>query len=198
MTRTPEIIRAEAGQADRVAALIAEAFLPLAVVEWLLPDPADRLTRLTADFLIFVEHAVDHGRVEVTGDLSAAAVWFPGEDVPAPPDYETRVAAACGPYLDRFLILDEQFAAHHPHGTHHHLAFLAVQPDRQGTGIGSVLMAQHHRRLDEAGTPGYLEASSARARDLYLRHGYHLLGEPFYLPDGPPFWPMWREPQGPV
>ena len=43
--------------------------------------------------------------------------------------------------------------------------------------------------------PAYLEASSPRSRDLYAQHGY-LAGEPFRVPDGTPFWPMWREPVG--
>jgi hypothetical protein len=51
--------------------------------------------------------------------------------------------------------------------------------------------------LDDSGRPAYLEASSPRARDLYLRHGYlPRPGTPFHLPDGgPPMWPMWREPR---
>ncbi|GAB2963512.1 hypothetical protein GCM10027280_60500 [Micromonospora polyrhachis] len=71
---------------------------------------------------------------------------------------------------------------------------LAVTPAAQGTGRGTALLDHHHRHLDQAGIPAYLEASSPRARDLYTRHGY----EPrraFTLPDGTPFWSMWREPQ---
>jgi ribosomal protein S18 acetylase RimI-like enzyme len=87
---------------------------------------------------------------------------------------------------------------HHPTGIpHHHLAILAVHPDRQRRGIGTALLDAHHATLEEEGTPAYLEASSPRARDLYLTHGYTLQpGAPFYLPDdGPPLWPMWREPK---
>lgn len=196
MRRTPEIVRAEANQAARVAGLLAEAFEPLAVSAWLVSDPDGRRRVLAANFQIFVELAFPYGHVEITDEFDAAAVWFHGSEFPAPPDYESRLLDACGQWVDRFRILDEYFAAHHPHEAHHHLAFLGVQPNHQGGGIGSVLMGAHHRRLDEAGIPGYLEASSERARDLYLRHGYRLLGEPFHLPDGPPFWPMWREPRG--
>ncbi|GAB3958082.1 hypothetical protein GCM10027614_74860 [Micromonospora vulcania] len=87
------------------------------------------------------------------------------------------------------------FAANHPHTDHHHLAFLATRPDRQGQGLGTALLEHHHAWLDEAGMPGYLEASSPRSRDLYARNGYRT-GEPFRVPDGTPFWPMWREPAG--
>lgn len=198
MTGAPTVLRASPAQAEPIAALIALAFMDLPPTIWLVADPAERRHRLEANFLIFVEHAFTHGHVEVIGDHQAAAVWFhqdSGTEIPLPPSYEDRLAASAGPHLDRFRALDEAFAAHHPHEPHHHLAFLAVQPDRQCRGIGSALLDAHHRRLDEAGIPAYLEASTTRSRDLYLRHGYRLLGEPFYLPDGPPFWPMWRDPR---
>jgi hypothetical protein len=41
--------------------------------------------------------------------------------------------------------------------------------------------------------PAYLVASSPPSRDLYARHGYRS-GELFSVPDGTPFWPMWRDP----
>lgn len=197
MRRAPQIIRAEPDQAGLVAELIAEAFVPIPPAVWLVADPEERRHRLAANFVILVEHAFRHGHVELTGDQTAAAVWFHHDDgaqLPPPQDYDARLAAAAGPHLDRFTAIDDAFAAHHPHGVHHHLGFLAVRPEHQHQGIGSLLMAAHHERLDRTGTPSYLEASSTGARDLYLRHGYRLLAEPFQLPDGPPFWPMWRDP----
>src|SRR5439155_27204580 len=131
-------------------------------------------------------------------DGSAAAVWLHhnGSELPPPPDYDERLIFVAGPYLRRFRVLDELIEANHPHGeVHHHLVFLAVRPDRQGAGLGSALMARHHRRLDEARIGAYLEASSPRSRELYLRHGYRDRGKLFRLPDGPPFWPMWRGPK---
>lgn len=50
-------------------------------------------------------------------------------------------------------------------------------------------------RCDREGTPAYLEASSARSRGLYERLGFTFTGRAVDLPEGPPMWPMWREPQ---
>jgi GNAT superfamily N-acetyltransferase len=196
---TVEVTRADPGQVDQVSALVAESFEPLAASGWLVPEPSSRRRLLKANVKIYVEHALHHGHIDVIGE-DAAAVWFhhdTGEELPQPDDYDERLIFAVGKHLRRFRALDEAFDANHPHGTvHHHLAFLAVRPDSQGSGLGTALLREHHRRLDESGTPGYLEASSERSRELYLRNGYRLHGEPFYLPDGPPFWPMWREPVG--
>jgi ribosomal protein S18 acetylase RimI-like enzyme len=195
----PGVVQADVDQTDRVAALIALAFHELPATRWLVPDDAERPRRLKGDFRIFVEYAFEHGHVEVTEDGAGAAIWVHhnGSELPPPPDYDERLIFIAGPHLRRFRILDELFDAHHPHNVvHHHLAFLAVHPDHQNRGIGSHLMSQHHQRLDSTSTGAYLEASTPEARALYLRHGYTDRSAPFYLPDGPPFWPMWRDPQG--
>jgi hypothetical protein len=44
------------------------------------------------------------------------------------------------------------------------------------------------------GTPAYLEASSARNRALYERHGFEVTEELSLPKGGPPIWLMWREP----
>ncbi|MGW3602187.1 GNAT family N-acetyltransferase [Micromonospora sp. NPDC005161] len=178
-----------------VAGRIAQAFTVLEVTRWLVPDASKREAVLAGNFEILVEHAMRHGLVYASADRAAVAVWFPsvGDPAPPPPDYDARLAAACGEWTDRFEHLDELFAANHPHPDHHHLAFLAVQPDRQGQGLGTALLEHHHAWLDANGMPGYLEASSPRSRDLYAQHAYRA-GEPFRVPDGTPFWPMWREP----
>lgn len=192
------IRRAGPADAARVAELVAAAFAPLAAVNWLLPepDPRARLRVMTADFRILVDHALEYGHVDLADEGPAAAVWFDRTGpVPEPPDYDRRLAAACGEWAGRFRVLDELFEENHPGEPHHHLALLAVHPGRQGRGLGSALLRHHHAALDGGGVPAYLEASSPGSRDLYLRHGY-ALRETFALPDGTLFWPMWRPPAG--
>src|SRR5919197_5613164 len=145
----PGVVRADVEAIERVSGLIALAFHPLAACRWLVPDEDERPRRLKGDFRIFVEYAFEHGHVEMTSDGSAAAVWVHhnGSELPPPPDYDERLIFVTGPHVRRFRILDELFDAHHPHdAAHHHLAFLAVHPDRQNQGLGSELMAQHHKR----------------------------------------------------
>lgn len=192
----PGVSIRQAGPEDaaQVAELVATAFAPLAAVSWLLPEPAVRPRIMTADFLILVEHALKYGHIDVTDEGQAAAVWFDRTaEVPEPDDYDRRLTEACGQWTDRFRVLDELFEENHPEEAHHHLALLAVDPARQGGGLGSALLRHHHASLDGSATPAYLEASSPGSRDLYRRHGYELR-ETFALPDGTKFWPMWRPP----
>ncbi|TDB71851.1 GNAT family N-acetyltransferase [Micromonospora sp. KC721] len=193
----PAIERLGPGETRAVAARIADAFQVLAATVWLVPEASKREAALTGHFEILVDHAMRHGLVYGTADRAGVAVWFPqvGEPAPPPADYDARLAGACGEWIDRFRHLDALFEAHHPHDEHHHLAFLAVAPQRQGQGIGTALLRHHHAVLDAEQVPAYLEASSESSRDLYARHGY-VGREPFRLPDGTPFFPMWREPSG--
>ena len=149
-------------------------------------------------FGVYTRQFVGFPRFPAPPGSEVAALWIPvGADAASSPEgYDARLAAATGPWTSRFRAFDAALDRHHPAGTAHwHLAILAVRPDRQGRGTGSALLAVGHAVLDQVpGPPAYLEASSPRARDLYLAHGYALLpGAPFHLPgDGPPLWPMWR------
>ena len=191
-----QIVRA--GQADTaiLAHVIAEAFFPLDVCQWLIPDTAARRAAFPRYFRLYVEHALADGLVHTTPARDAAALWIPGTGPGEPPeDYPDRLADITGSHLPTFHAFDEALDHHHPTGTfHHHLAIVAVRPARQGQGIGTALLDAHHASLDRDGLPAYLEASDVLTRDIYLNHGYADHGPPIRLPDGPKMWPMWRDP----
>lgn len=201
-----DVISADEADAVVLSQVIADAFLDLPPSWWLIADQAVRRRVFPEYFRIFVEAALADGIVHTTQDRTAVAIWFPsgtGEPLPSddpsdePDDYLTRLTTVTQPWTSRFLAFDAAIESRHPpEPAHHHLAFLAVRPDRQGFGIGSALLLAHHEFLDQqARLPAYLEASAPRSRDFYLRHGYADLGPPNYLPDGGPLmYPMWREP----
>jgi GNAT superfamily N-acetyltransferase len=200
-TASVQISQASAADAEAVGQLVATAFESLAVSEWLVSDPGDRRRILPPLFRIFADHALATGVIHVTADRAAAALWLPtgAEGPDAPEDYEKRLADATVGYTDRFTVFDHLLESHHPLGTaHHHLAMLAVHPDRQGQGLGTALIRYHHQELDRDQVPAYLEASGLRTRELYLHHGYADLGAPIQMPNGPRMYPMWRDPGAPA
>lgn len=192
------VTRAAPADLDALSQLIAGAFCDLAPSRWLIADQLTRRKIFPGYFRICVEHALAAGVAYTTTDLAAAALWIPvGQEAPAPPaGYDRRLAAATGPWASRFQAFDVALESRQPAGfPHHHLALLAVQPGRQGQGIGTALLRWHHQILDRDRVPAYLEASSLRTRALYLRHGYADHGPPIYLPDGPLMYPMLRPPR---
>lgn len=81
---------------------------------------------------------------------------------------------------------------HDPDEPHAHLGPFAVDVHHQGRGIGSVLLAEHCRRLDATGTLGYLETDKSENVHFYERGGYRVLAEAVVL--GVTVWFMRREP----
>lgn len=192
-----ELIRAWPGDLDALSGVIAEAFHDLPPSRWLIGDETARRQVFPGYFRIHLEHALGRGVVYTTPDRAAAALWIPvGTGKPAPPDgYAERLADTTSLWMSRFEAFDTALESGHPAGTaHHHLALLGVRPGRQGDGLGSELLREHHCWLDQAGVPAYLEASTERNRRLYLRHGYRDIGPSIDLPGGPSLIPMWRDP----
>ena len=195
----PEIRAARADEIATVGHLISHSFFHLAANSYLVPSVDDRLPVMADFFTLLTENAHQYSRVDVIDQpggegLAAAAVWFDNtRDSPGPERYEERLKALAGDYHDRFVALDELFEKHHPEGPHWHLAFLAVHPEHQEHGLGSRLMHRTHEELDGANVPAYLEATNQNNVRLYRRHGYADM-DPFemYLPDGTPFYRMWR------
>jgi GNAT superfamily N-acetyltransferase len=168
--------------------VLVAAFAEDPVLRWLLPGSTSSAERV---FRPVVEQSASLGELAVSPDGAAAAVWLPRGaeppvlDVEAIPDHLAR--------LRTFMTLTEQ---RHPSGQAHlYLVFLGVRPDAQGRGLGGALLRERISRADVAGVPTYLEASSPRNLPIYERCGFRVTGEPIILPDGPPLWPMWRDPR---
>jgi len=192
MTNTPYA----AAVADRrvVSDILTEAFMDDPVARWLFPAPEER-RRLQSRFYA---HLLDRDAAEAhLVGRAGASVWLTLTAGQAPddegPDAPT-MHSIFGDSAPRLRTLGQALAERHPRREPHlYLACMGVVGGRQGTGIGSAMLRHGLERA--AGRAAYLEASSARSRALYLRHGFEDLGEPVQLPDGPPLWPMWR-PQG--
>jgi GNAT superfamily N-acetyltransferase len=193
----PAVVLADDTSLDVLSQVIAGAFADLAVSRWLIPDPAARREIFPRYFRLSVEHALADGLVCTTPARDAVALWLPAGPEPAPPPegYDERLATVTGPYAGRFRTFDQALQVRHPAGfAHHHLAILAVRPDRQGHGIGTALLRAHHAALDRDHIPAYLEASDLRTRRLYRAHGYADCNAPVTFP-GAVMYPMLRPPQ---
>jgi GNAT superfamily N-acetyltransferase len=103
---------------------------------------------------------------------------------------------AFGRHLPRVLRAIATLEARHPRELHYYLPVVGVDPEWQGRGLGSAVLAPVLERCDREGMPAFLEASTPRNRALYERHGF-AVSEEFKLGrTAPPLWRMWREPGG--
>lgn len=96
-----------------------------------------------------------------------------------------RTAARVGRWLT-------EWAKRDPDEPHVHLGPVAVDRGRQGEGIGSLMLAEHAQRLDQAGEIGYLETDKLENVRFYEKAGFEVVDEAPVL--GVPNWFMRRPP----
>ena len=197
-THTTPVVDARPEDLPSVTAVLSGAFLHGDLAPWLVVVLNDRKRIYPDYFAMFAEHALEHGQVEVTEDRLGVAVWYDhsGGELPPVRHYGRRLAEITAPYTARFVAMDDAMHRRHPHEPHHYLGWLAVHPDRQRRGYGSLLLQHHTAGLDAAGISAYLEATSRPGRDWYARHGFQPREAYYVARAGPRLYPMWRPPFG--
>jgi GNAT superfamily N-acetyltransferase len=180
------------------AQTLARAFHDDPVFGWMLPADGSRHRRLRRFFVTELHHeSLRHGAVEVAcidERVAGAAVWFPPGTALA-----TEASAAPG-YMRAFgrrIVTASQYqsvaARVHPREEPHwYLAFIGVDPDRQGSGVGAALLRSRLQRCDQEELPAYLESSNPKNDPLYEHFGFRVSGT-LGLPQGAPVvHTMWR------
>jgi ribosomal protein S18 acetylase RimI-like enzyme len=195
-TASPTALRprkATAADLPDVTNTLAVAFYDDPVVMWIIDDGTRRRQLLPGFFAAIAESYLAYDEAYTVDQGVSTAVWAP----PAPGDDEqlpTVLGDAVEEYaqrLDEILGLMEDT---HPAEPHYYLFLLGTMPQWQGRGLGSSLLAPVLEMCDRDRVPAYLEATSERNKQLYLRHGFEVTDE-IALPDGPSMWPMWRSPK---
>lgn len=195
--------RATLADVAPVARTLARAFATDPVVDYFVRADAQRPRALDAWFNFAVKRFGLPGRETwMNEDAGAVALWLPppqtalnltvAQEVAALPVFLWVVGLS---RIARMQRLRAAFDAHHPQAPHWYLFFLAVDPDRQGQGLGSAMLKATLRPIDAAGGDAYLEASSEKNVPLYLRHGFEVVSEFRPEPSGPMLWGMWRKAQ---
>lgn len=189
-----------ATRADRhaLAIVLARAFADDPVMGWFFPGADRRAARNRRFFAMRLRQLMPQGETYTTDAASGAAIWALPERWRLGPLEELRMGlvllASLWPHVGRAARGVEMIERCHPPEPHYYLAVLGTDPDVQGRGIGSALMQPVLAACDRDEVGAYLESSKERNVDFYARHGFRVTRE-IRLPDGPPVWPMWRDPR---
>jgi ribosomal protein S18 acetylase RimI-like enzyme len=158
------------------------------------PDDDRRRAVLPLFFRTFVGAALsEDGDLLVLGHpIQGIASWFgPERHGPSPDAMGANgfgdVLTAAGPEsADRLLAMVGEIERQHEiliKEPHVRLEFFGVLPERQGSGLGTALIEEGHRRADGLGLPAYLETFTDPNVSYYRRRGYEVVGE-FALANG--------------
>lgn len=181
---------------DALSMVLADALMAQTLGVWLVPARAKRPAVVRRYARLVLMQGLEHGRVDMTGDRAAVAVWYSRLE-PSPPaaPWMYDLHRLLGPHAARFALLHAYVDGLRPHRPHHQLAHVAVRPGHEDAA--RALLATHHQTLDLAGLPSCAEYSSDRPRDgLLARVGYQPRSPVLLAPGGPVLWRMWRPQPG--
>jgi GNAT superfamily N-acetyltransferase len=178
---------------------LARAFYEDPVFGWMLPDAADRVRRAERGFAFYLRKVyLPHHECFMLDGGGGGALWLPPGRWHLSLLEQLRLApgmiAATGRRLPWIMMALATIESNHPSAEHHYLAFVGLEPELQGKGLGTALMRPIIDRCERERVGAYLEASSPRNRACYERQGFEVTEEFSFPRGGPPSWRMWREP----
>jgi GNAT superfamily N-acetyltransferase len=195
-----QVRRATFADVPALARMLARAFLDDPVASWAWRPDRLRLGALERFQAVRLRQLLAGEEVWTNDELTCAALWAP----PGRWHSSLRETAELVPsFLHPRLLMRmpmvalgwEKLERAHPHKPPHlYLALLGTEPEAQGRGLGSAVLAPVLEQCDSDGVGAYLESSKKRNIDFYARHGFRVLDE-IHLLRGPTMWKMWRDPR---
>jgi GNAT superfamily N-acetyltransferase len=85
-----------------------------------------------------------------------------------------ELADGVAPRMDTWL---RAWRQRDPDSAHSHFGPIAVAPERQGTGVGRLLMQRYCAEVDGTAEPGYLETDRPENVRFYSRAGFEVVSE---------------------
>ncbi|MFN8051745.1 MAG: GNAT family N-acetyltransferase [Acidimicrobiales bacterium] len=199
MTAGVTVRLATEGDLDELASVLGRAFDDDPVMNFVIAKRpvAPRAAMLLGLFasMHLADESVYVAVDDASGRVLGGAVWAPPGHWKVPIraylrhiPLLLRVVGLRG--VTKISVLDAM-EKRHPTELHHYLAVLGTDPDHQGKGIGSALLAPVLERCDTEGLGAYLESSKESNVPFYGRHKFEVTS-PFTLKNGPTLYFMWR------
>lgn len=195
-----------AGDVRKAARLLARAFSADPIITHFLHGNLRRRFAFPAFFRAVIREYLEGGHAYSAWEerrLIGAAVWSPPEGITrrklwlkAQTDFDHRIVRVLFPR--RSLGLYNGFAmtaSLHPHEPHWYLAFIGIDPQFQGHGIGQRLLRGVLDAADLSGRVCYLETPFPATRKFYERLGFELVTEAKPFEGAPAIWTMLRRPR---
>ncbi len=190
--------RANAADVGVLATTLAHAFDDDPLTRWLFPHEEVRRRKLPRFFRALLHASLPFGEVYTADDEQCAAIWNPPGTFPLGWVTDARLGLITTRLVGLRILTCAHgllyFAKHHPKEPHWYLQMLGTEPNWQGHGAGSAIMAPVLDLCDRKGDRVYLESSKKRNLPFYERHGF-IVTEEIQVPRGPVVWAMWRDPR---
>lgn len=192
--------RVTADDRKQLTAVMARAFDDDPIANWFAAQDKRRARRIYDFMDVAYRITSPGGELYTTDALQGAAYWSPPgkwkmgmlqQLMLLPAIVRTATWRRVPAVMGGLNAIEKK----HPHEPHYYLLALGVEPDLQGHGIGTQLMAPVLERCDKERVSAYLESSKERNVPLYERNGFKVTEELVVPNGGPKIWLMWRDPK---
>jgi GNAT superfamily N-acetyltransferase len=193
MDKTPVIRKLDPSQLEAASNALMMGFSTDPFQRWLMPDP----TIYYKNFKKWTVNTCKQSFLEegVFGDENnyGTAVWFPpGFDIDFADVSETYKEIPKDRKAEAFKMFD-MMGESRVHDAWY-LEYLAVDPSKQGSGLGSLILKESLKVIDELGEAAYLESSNPQNMSLYERFGFRFLKK-IQVGSSPQINTMFRQPK---
>ena len=220
-TSSLEIVRMAPGLERQASESLARAFFVDPLIVYYVPDEDMRRRALPVFMRVMLRYTLAHGEVWTTPGLDGLACWLPPGRTELSNWGLARAALGVVPLrvgwlflrqswgdgssplpvrqlLERVSRVEGRFDQIHREiapGPHWYLMTLAVEPARQGQGIGSRLIAPMLERARAANLPCYLETMTELDVAFYRKNGFQVAHQETIQPGDLASWALVRWPE---
>jgi GNAT superfamily N-acetyltransferase len=193
MDETPVIRKLDPSQLEAASNALMMGFSSDPFQRWLMPDP----TIYYKNFKKWTINTCKQSFLEegIYGDKNnyGTAVWFPpGYDIDFTNISETFKDIPKDRIEEAFKMFEE--LGENRLNDAWYLEYLAVDPSKQGSGLGSLILKESLKVIDELGEAAYLESSNPKNMSLYERFGFRFLKK-IQVGSSPQLNTMFRQPK---
>ena len=183
------------GEHRLIGDIIGDSFADDPVNKWVFGSRASITNYYT---LVAKKLYLQKGFGHVLDSASAGTLWLPPGVKKEIPVYRSLDIAASMVYFGSFnsilrgMAVDAGLAAKKPKEPHFFLFAIGTRPSAQGKGLGSQVMLEGLKMVDQARMPAYLESSKEQNIPFYQRFGFEIVEKTIPAKDAPPLWLMYR------
>ncbi len=154
-------------------ATVVSAFAADPVERWLYPADEDYERHFPEFATAFGGEAFEAGTAWGLDGHAAVALWLgPGMAADGEAVGAVLAETVAADKQEELFAVVEQLREAHIEEPHWYLPWLAVEPGRQGEGLGGRLLAHFLEIVDGTGLPAFLETPNPRNIGPYERHGF--------------------------
>ena len=180
------IVSLKPEQLNAAGDMLGRAFCSDAMSEYLFPNPATRQRRIGWMMQRLARFAARYAITETTPELDCLACWFRSDQTQITGMRMLRCGMWASPLrlglgpLKRFFSMMQTantLQANLSNEVHWYLQLLAVDPARQGAGLGTRLLLRGLEWADRDGLPCRLETTTPQNVAFYRKHGFEITAE---------------------